>query len=775
PGPGTTHTTYVASYAWHEVMWFSTDTFVAPANPPSSDPPSIQRIPVGGPPVDLLLLPGPTGQPPAPPGTEALFVAVPDNSTIVRLAIQADGSLVPEPPTGLCPPLAVCNNRSWVVPPLVPPPPPPELPGVQAPPPRPCDSERGSPPRLTPAAAPRLADPGSLNRPARPVALAWDPDRMQLLVADAALPLIHVFNLVTEQFEEPIYVGVPTRDLVVTPQLPWLLPPAPPGPGLPPPAPILHHRVAYAIDASDGSVLAVDLARKRVLRVDDRGGRASDRIPFHAVGSGTGLRLGAGGAAVLEILTPGCAPGAPACVPAVPAPVDPPPANPRRLQGVFLAVALTDGTVRIVDVQDLEAGRRCPKDPNNPDKREDAAFFQRRHLPRVDLFTSETFRGPAASSPLFELEGQSETMLPNGVTLSAAVPDLVPLGSFGVPADPLCGGTRGCPAGMMPALVSDQVCVDSDPTHRDHPVHHPLICANANPWHIGPEQWTLAYEGFLARGGRGSLSAGQLIAMDPGIDLCALGVLDATEMRKGYGAHVAKGDQLVITQPRPSWAANPEDPCSVLAPELPLAFEIVEAYRDRLVLFPELRTDLLSNEQRDLLALGSCGGSPLTSFAGIQCCFGDALVGYQIRAHESYVVKGDTAEFWHRVRAETTGRCAVDPLIHPAQTGRAFLGQPFQNFAFSLALGGSALPSPGLRVDSLGRPSSSLFVRFSVGAVPPQLGVDLTQFGPLTQRGVLPVALNYHPVDERLYVVDSAVLGLNALDLDGFEITLSVR
>lgn len=264
----------------------------------------------------------------------------------------------------------------------------------------------------------------------RPVALAVDasgevPPR--LLVADAASPVIHLIEI--DRFSDyasgsrslpgPWVVGVPVRDVVVTPLVPAEIPveisssraddgtepDAGAGPdagegfdagiaadagtmvegGMPsvpdggaggeaglqpdagadasasgggPPgrisgsgpkfAPGLK-QYAYAIDATDGSVLAIDARTGAVLPVNTAGARFPDRIPLYdAV------------ATSLEIMTPDFEPGEGFvsrcnCVRAESvsgvyfAPV------PRELQGVFLAVASRSGSVYVVDIHDKRA------------------------------------------------------------------------------------------------------------------------------------------------------------------------------------------------------------------------------------------------------------------------------------------------------------------------------------------------------------------------------------------------------------------------------------
>ena len=273
----------------------------------------------------------------------------------------------------------------------------------------------------------------------RPVALAVDGYGMpptRLLIADSALPIIHVIEidgfseLVSGQqraFPAPWVVGVPVRDVVVTPPVPVEIPVAisptalhtatgsdagagldagdeldagyalgagavfdagiqadagamheggttqapdggdggqasigtgpsasgsgPPGgsSGSPPDTASDFRQYAYAIDAIDGSVMAIDAWTGAVLTVGTVGAQGPDRIPLTNVV-----------ATSLEIVTPGfdseeqfvsrCN-----CVRAESlSGVDFAP-EPHELQGVFLAVASRNGGIHVVDIHDKRA------------------------------------------------------------------------------------------------------------------------------------------------------------------------------------------------------------------------------------------------------------------------------------------------------------------------------------------------------------------------------------------------------------------------------------
>ena len=124
-------------------------------------------------------------------------------------------------------------------------------------------------------------------------------------------------------------------------------------------------KYVYAIDATDGSVLVME--NGRILAVGEGSTRRSDRIDFSYAADMT-----APAAATIEVITPGYTFESPWLTSACELDTDPavptqPEQGPARLSGVFLAAALTDGTVRIVDIHDMELRlpdrrRRTPTD-----------------------------------------------------------------------------------------------------------------------------------------------------------------------------------------------------------------------------------------------------------------------------------------------------------------------------------------------------------------------------------------------------------------------------
>src|SRR5690606_12163394 len=99
---------------------------------------------------------------------------------------------------------------------------------------------------VDPTLAPPRTPPDGPSTP-EPWALALDEERGQVIVADKALPILHVIDLETRAELDAINVGVPTRDVVLTPFVPARLGDTE-----------RTERFLYAIDDINQSVLAVD-------------------------------------------------------------------------------------------------------------------------------------------------------------------------------------------------------------------------------------------------------------------------------------------------------------------------------------------------------------------------------------------------------------------------------------------------------------------------------------------------------------------------------------
>ncbi len=460
----------------------------------------------------------------------------------------------------------------------------------------------------------------------QPVALAFDVDNGVLLVADRTLPMIHRVNVADGTLLRPLATGVPVRDVVVTPRVPnsYDLVPDPcafdtatgrHAPGSAIPAPTTFSRYVYAIDETDGTVLAIEYSDEsavgfgEVIPVDVRGARRPDRVAMPIV------------ARSLEIVTPqydtnaadprfapadpgdpsGCSrafTGNPSgfglCLPNDPAPVQPP--SPVVLRGVFLVVASTDGALRFVDVYDLDApcrGRAFAgaaafdasgssiNDCTTPTVTGDNAIYIRRHRPRVQQLLS-TFVTVGTGPTVFFRGGGSVVLGTDGVP-TGQTPPTVP-----------CMTTANCAtdAGLV---CRRGFCVSADETpalrlfaddHNDAAIacpaglgmvwgateslgmmsatrNLPIVCSLVDPFAAISETWSAVYEGSLPGTFTSSANAHVDLSthtfdgnIDTRTDYCARGVIGREQATApaviGEPEGRYQGDMLAITGIIPS-------------------------------------------------------------------------------------------------------------------------------------------------------------------------------------------------------------------------------
>jgi hypothetical protein len=450
-----------------------------------------------------------------------------------------------------------------------------------------------------------LAD-ASMER-AHPVALEVDPFTDVLLVADDRLPLIHRIDLSAEppQPLEPIAVGVPTRMLALSPPVP-----------LRPGEDATAARYLFAIDDREESVLVVDYtegspSEGAVLPVSSSGFRP-DRLLLPQ------------GVSAIGILTPqydAMRPDAPGerCTPGSELEEA---AAATALRGVFLAAGLSDGTLRIVDVHDLDL--ECRGYPGCAGLAADQSVFWRRHAPRIQQAPSVHFILTAA--PLFRFRGASSRVAPDGSMETGEAPGLVPLDE--------------CPEGMRTAFPLDGPA--------------PLVCAVADPWALRAQRWMSVWQGPIP----GSFTAGFVRQDDslevPGGALCARGVVGSEDPPSHLPAYA--GDVLEFVAP----VDEPVPPgCGPL--------EDVEGRN-------------LAFRIRSVRQTGMELGEPLGEFTldDVRRCFTQP-VAFRVRTSDAYTVTGSVSGFLHRRTAAEDGTCVDDPTRDPLLRGRAVEGSPFRS------------------------------------------------------------------------------------------------
>jgi hypothetical protein len=809
--------TYVANFGSRDVRVLRTRALVAPLD----EPVDAQRVALTTDsgvtllaPTDMVLA----------PDESALFVAVPDASLVLRLPfVRCDAASEPGCEDGLIDEAAITQI---------------ELPTVFDRPPvqvepstasqydKLCEFRPSEPPTTTPIDLDALDESVRTAAP-RPTALALDAFcrdgescSQRLLVADAAQPVIHVIDLDAAARGEdpllaPIVTGVPTKDVVVTPRVPRDTAVDSSD----------ETQYVYAVDEGDGSVLVIE--NGQVLNVSATPGLRRDRLVFNG---------GKDGALALEVMTPHFDVRGPAAqyvrgqTETVPAIIDPlactdadhEEQNPARLRGVFLAAALTDGTIRVIDVHDMELSapegetpcRACAQSVSGspPDLEPTQIPILVRNQERLAASFVALEGEPEPSfvplaSLTFGVDGVGFGVRSDGTTASPRTPDLAcmrcddaltrawpvedvaqPGGSdagtdagadaaadagpdSGTDAGPDASADAGADAGagtgdggLPPA---SEGCTESEDA---------LLCVANDPWSSGEDRWRAIYEGVLptAIENRGSF----VLPDDPdnktgGLELlsdsdsCAAGVLGEEDVAADYaeGCDVPAdpaGDQVVITS-RPL----DRDYLAQLDRGDEDTLELCAALQNELAANPRLRVafeirrafrDRLVVREVMIRAIGDA-----KRFADIRACYEDTI-SFSVNSQDAFTVWGAESGFQHRVRANPVGRCQVDPAGDPLRVGRARLGCEFRNHSLQFRLGPAP---PGDRVQLIG---VELAVSFTSRASKLVMRAYDLGFG---NASVVAQQLRYSDVDGRLYLVDINERGLLPIPLDPFPPALS--
>jgi hypothetical protein len=615
----------------------------------------------------------------------------------------------------------------------------------------------------------------------------------RLLIADRAQPIIHAVDLDAlengtpeDAILAPILSGAPTERVAVTPRVPVAVDDSTPT------------QYVYAIDARNGSVLVAQ--NDRTINVSVNPGVRADRLDF-----GPAFADGAPVAISLAMLTPAFDPlGSPdqwvSAYDETPAMDDAllcldPDHQTRsvnRLRGVFLAVGLTDGSVRIVTVHDMElrACRDCDKTavPSySPFSAGYDPFPVVRNRTRIALGISAAGTGEIPTfvpvvAAQFEINSSVVGIKFDGTTNDTRAPGLDCIActntqdvSFPPPGAfmPLDAGTRmetsdatkpdggtespmdaGAPAELKDSGVSEYTGCASFQEGR--------VCSAHDPW-VDPLTWVAEYEGTVpgARGGHGRFVDADEAGNKSGslefqgeVDFCAAGV-------QGDDV-VAPGDQIEITSPLPAdEIRNRQSPelrelCDALVNARDvdvdydaIAFRIRRAYADHLVIEPQ--------------AIPSRARRPNATWQNVRDCFGGMELSFQVHARDSFVVKSSGAtSFVHRIKKNgADGHCEIDPSLPETSNGRAYPGKRFDNgvIAFQPSAGDYD-PRAVLRLTSS---SSTPKLFFNAGDVVSTI-----------LRGVMPVDVRYSAVDNRMYVLDVTTRGLMPVPLDPMPLTLDL-
>jgi hypothetical protein len=606
----------------------------------------------------------------------------------------------------------------------------------------------------------------------------------QLLVADKRQPIVHVIDL--DRLESgmehdaimtPILTGVPTERVVVTPPVPVAPEASDSG---------ASKQYVYAIDARDGSVLVADTHRTQVVSANPS--FRADRLDLGPTLNNTS---GAPVALSLALLTPNFDVYGPAqqWVRANPSDTqltsDPllclDPAHTlrsaARLRGVYIAIGLTDGSVRIVNVHDMEldACRSCdPKQlPLYPTKTGYDPYPVVRNRPRIGITYTPTavdqtpFISPRVGAQ-FEINGAVVGVKADGTTNDTRIPGL---DCFQCPASQNVSFPTPDPVvSLAPVPESDAPMDEGTEVDAECGANPTRVCSAADPW-IDPLGWTAVHESvidgaigrgqFVDAGADGNLTGELEFAIDRGanMDLCALGVLgddDAEACAPETGDRLGCGDQLFISSrllPAPLPKDADPDLCNALVSARdtdgqPIAFRILRAYADRLVIAPNL--------------IPATTRRPNANWSAVAACFGAPYIGFQVHAGGAFIVRSSgSVGFQHRVirNPKDHDRCQNDPKQPSTRTSRAYPGLLFDNGLISFKLHtGSYDPAALLRITSA---NDAL-----------KLWLNGADTGAGAVRGVMPIALRYSPLDNHLYVLDITSRGLMPVPLDPMPIAI---
>lgn len=526
-----------------------------------------------------------------------------------------------------------------------------------------------------------------------PWKLAIDEENGRVLVSDRALPIIHVIDIATHAELAPINVSVPTRDVVITPRVPARFGDT-----------VRTERFLYAIEDANNSVLAVDYsdpARSSfgaVLTVNLTAPQDRLAVPVPA--------------RAIEVVTPLYPEEGP--LPAC----DPDTAAPNVMRGVFLAVATTDGLVRIFDIFDLDAPCRgmgannCPVGSGAAD--EDDIVAIARHRPRIGFCIEEGVTIDPA--PSWTIENLTATVSAQTGAADDLVSTLAPL---------------TCPPGLGPVF--------GEPSTR--------ICAVTDPFASTAQRFTATWQGplpFTAMTGA-NFVAGEPI-LEVRFDPCELGVLGSENVPATGPLSTYAGDAVAITGPLPP-ATEDDARCQQILQE-------TEAGETTPVLLPLVRASADGTREGypGRLVVGEQALNVAASLDEIRACFPEQL-RIEVRARGAFVVQSARRGFVNPVVRGEGGVCEVDPRAAATENGRAIPGELFRTEEIAFELEGVPL-------------TEDVQLRFTTAQVPVPLGFDVSIGN--TGDGNLPsliAELEFNEVDQRLYVVEQARRGLLRLNL----------
>ncbi|MEQ9072372.1 MAG: hypothetical protein RLP09_00870 [Sandaracinaceae bacterium] len=558
--------------------------------------------------------------------------------------------------------------------------------------------------------------------PVDPLPEPWsflvDPETGQVLISDLRYPIIRRIDPETLVESTPLSVSVPTRALALTPFVPATVD-----------ATESTERYLYAIDATDRSVLAIDVS-------DEARPTFGAVLPVSVGGQTDRLELPreARGLAVATPRYDAADPTAPRCEGLTDEAEQ---AGPASFYGVFLAVASLDGFVYFYDVYDRDTECRGVGCARVTARSGDEYVVIARHRPRLGGLNEN---GPAlGADPSWDTDGR---------------------GTVSLQAD----GTGGAASELVPTL---EAVTCAAPLSRAFPDvtegEDARVCLVLDPFAAKADTITLSYGGripFTTTSGA-NFEAGSNLVETRG-DPCREGVIGSEQVPADGPLAGYPGDRLVITGDLPPSILESED-----VPLRRRCEQLVErtvSGATTPISLPILRALSMPMDGRDTyagrLVLADPAGSTLDQV--IECY--PELAQVEVRASDAFVVESRRSGFLHPIVRGADGECTVDPdRLAQGLRGRARFDQTFENEFITFAL--------GERPPLLSAPT----LTFTVAEIPLPSRVDVSSIGTSSSASSLLSRIVYNEVDERLYVVDQARVGLVRIRMTNLSAQSSFR
>ncbi len=350
--------------------------------------------------------------------------------------------------------------------------------------------------------------------------------------------------------------------------------------------------------------------------------------------------------------------------------------TPRRFRGTFAFVAMTNGSINVVDIDDYDSACRGPSAATSPTAPgtvvtggfngpsfdelplritapQPAAdntsttteeFFNpvRRHHPRTGRFYTVDVL-PTVVNFAASVKGTSIAFLPiEGTNTAATVnPQLIPIGSPGT-------------------------TVSASFNPNEH-----IVPATDNPYAVTSESWTSTFEGpipgFGTTAGSFHQDGANAIFEDEGGGFCSRGV-EAFGDVKTHDilsivddlCDVASGEctQTVYDECNRTFTALDTTDLNQILPRT-RDFVIGTATQGKLELVQHFELD----KNRAIQAVDG------VDTAAVKRCF-PGLTKYTIRARDKWIVVGGATGYLHKVRPDATGKCFIDTTLPSTYHGR---------------------------------------------------------------------------------------------------------